>query len=129
MAGPPRPWRILIAEDEKGIRDLLTAIFQGPQWQVLLAVDGLQALQIARKERPDLVILDIVMPGMLGWQVCEALRRDPATQHTRILMLSALIQDSHKRKAFQSGADAYMEKPFSPRQLLATVEELLSKRR
>ncbi|MDW8120607.1 MAG: response regulator [Chloroflexota bacterium] len=129
MTTSPRPKRILIAEDEKAIRDLLVAIFQGPQWQVLLAVDGLQALHLAKKERPDLVILDIVMPGMFGWDVCQALRRDPDTQHIKILMLSALIQDSHRRKAFQSGADAYLEKPFSPRHLLAVVEELLAKRR
>ncbi|GBD10743.1 DNA-binding response regulator MtrA [bacterium HR23] len=129
MADPIRRHRILIAEDEKGLRDLLSAIFQGGQWEVFFAVDGVQALDMARKIHPDLVILDIVMPGMFGWDVVQALRRDPATQHVKVLMLSALIQDSHKRKAFQSGADAYMEKPFSPRQLLATVEELLSKRR
>lgn len=128
MAGPERPIRILIAEDEKPLRDLLGAVFSGGRWQVFFAVDGLQALAIAKKERPDIVILDIVMPGLLGWQVCETLRRDPDTQKVKIIMLSALIQDSHKRKAFQSGADAYIEKPFSPRQLLATVEELLSKR-
>lgn len=129
MAGPGRPIRVLIAEDEKPLRDLLGAIFHGERWQVRFAVDGVQALEMAKKERPDILILDIVMPGLLGWQVCESLRRDPATQGIKVIFVSALIQDSHKRKAFQSGADAYIEKPFSPRQLLATVEELLSKRR
>jgi DNA-binding response OmpR family regulator len=128
MEGGRGPIRVLVIEDEKPLRELLAAVFADPRWRVSFAADGIHGVEMARKERPDVVITDLVLPGMSGWEVCQALRQDPATQHSKIIVLSALIQDSHKRKAFQLGANAYIEKPFRISHLLETVTRVLSKR-
>jgi two-component system alkaline phosphatase synthesis response regulator PhoP len=92
---------------------------------VLLASNGAEALEIARKERPQLVFLDMMMPKMDGITACREIKADPATRDTHIIMLTAMAQYSDRRAAAEAGADGYMTKPFNPTALLAQVEEAL----
>ncbi len=117
--------KVLIADDEAGNRDLLGAVFCAPRWQPFFACDGEEAIELCRTLKPAILFLDIVMPKRNGWEVCEAIKSDRATQHIKIIMISALMQDSHKRRAFQFGADAYVTKPISVGLLRNTVQAVL----
>ena len=119
-------WKILVADDEEDILDLMTSMLEGDErFEVLSAKDGFEALDIAQEQKPDLILLDIVLPGLHGWNVCQMLKADPETADIKIIMVSALAQDSHKRRAWQVGADGYVTKPFSPGELMERIEELL----
>ncbi|MBI2919156.1 MAG: response regulator [Chloroflexi bacterium] len=117
--------KVLIADDEAPIVNLLRATLGEDRYHLLVARDGDEALAIARREKPDLVFLDILMPKVDGFKVCQALKADPATAHIRIVMLTALAQESDRQKATNVGADDYLTKPFSPTELLEKVEEIL----
>lgn len=118
--------KILLADDEETVRSLVAAtIRDDSQYMLLEARDGTEALDIARREKPDLILLDIVMPGMTGFEVCRLLKADPATQKTAIIMLTALAQDADRELGRKVGADGYFSKPFSPTALIRKVEEAL----
>ncbi len=118
---------ILLAEDEEGIRVVLEAVLgRDTRYRLLYAKDGEEALILARKERPDLVVTDIVLPGRDGKDLCRALKGDPASSHIKVLLLSALDQDAGNAAAAASGADGFFAKPFSPRALQTRVAELLN---
>ena len=117
--------KVLIVEDEEDILELLSVIFGFEDYKVLCAEDGEEALQIARVENPDIILLDIHLPKMNGHEVCKLVKSDPAMSHTKVLMLSGMSQDSDSRKALEAGADAYMTKPFSSTAIVEKVEELL----
>ena len=118
--------KVLVADDEEGLRALVSATLgNDDRFQLLIAQDGQEALEIARREKPELVFLDISMPRQSGLQVCEQLKSDPATAGIQIVMLSAMADNARRRGAMGAGADGYVTKPFSPTNLLARVEELL----
>ena len=118
--------RVLIADDEPNIVISLEFLMKREGHAVSIARDGPGALEAIRATRPDLVLLDVMMPGMSGFEVCQAVRADEALAGVRILMLSAKGRDTDIAKGSAMGADAYMTKPFSTRELAEKVRELLS---
>jgi DNA-binding response OmpR family regulator len=117
--------RVLIVDDEPNIVASLEFLMEQAGYEVQVARDGPEALRRAEAFRPQLVLLDVMMPGMNGYEVCQRLRSDERLQPLRILMLSAKGRDVEVTKGLELGADAYMTKPFSTRDLVARVRELL----
>ncbi|MDA0191592.1 MAG: response regulator [Proteobacteria bacterium] len=117
--------KILIADDEQNIVISLEFLLSREGFQTVVAQDGEEALARARAERPDLVLLDVMMPKMNGFDVCQALRADPDLAGLRILMLTAKGRETEVSKGLGLGADAYMTKPFSTRELVEKVRALL----
>ncbi len=117
--------KVLIADDEPNIVISLEFLLRREGFEVLVAVDGEEALNKARAERPQLVLLDVMMPKMNGFDVCQALRADPEMAGMRILMLTAKGRDTEVSKGLGLGADAYVTKPFSTKDLVAQVRQLL----
>ena len=118
--------KILIADDEPNIVVSLEYLLKRAGYTVLVARDGQEAIDTLRRERPALVLLDVMMPRKNGHEVCAELRADEALRHTRVLMLSAKGRDTDVDKGLGVGADAYMTKPFSTRELAEKVRDLLS---
>src|ERR671925_1415807 len=108
---------ILLADDEANLRILVRITLDDPEYCLLEAADGTTALELARKERPDLLVLDWMMPGINGLEVAKALRQDPATAHIPIIMLTAKSQEADKAQGHSVGACTYLIKPFSPLEL------------
>jgi DNA-binding response OmpR family regulator len=119
------PHRILIADDEPNIVASLEFLMRKCDYEVCVARDGDEALQLAETFRPDLVLLDVMMPRRSGFEVCRLLRENPALRPMRIVMLSARGRDVEVGKGLALGADAYVTKPFSTKELVAKVRELL----
>ena len=117
--------KILIADDEPNIVISLEFLLRREGFEVLVAVDGEEALNKALADKPDLVLLDVMMPKMNGFDVCQALRANPAMAGLRILMLTAKGRETEVSKGLGLGADAYMTKPFSTKELVAQVRSLL----
>ena len=117
--------QILVVEDEADIRDLVRYNLEQEGFTLLEAADGEQALAFARKHRPQLVILDLMLPGMNGLEVCRVLRSDERTAKLPVLMLTARATEVDKVLGLEMGADDYVTKPFSPRELVARVKALL----
>jgi DNA-binding response OmpR family regulator len=116
--------RILVVEDEPAIRQLVRLHLSRAGYEVSEARDGIEALARVRARPPDLIILDVMMPGMDGFQVLEALRGDPSTIEIPIVMLTAKGSSDHVRRGWQKGADFYMPKPFNPAELRSVVDRL-----
>jgi DNA-binding response OmpR family regulator len=116
---------VLIADDEPNIVVSLEFLMKREGHRVSVARDGDAALAMIRELRPDLVLLDVMMPGKTGFDVCQAVRADESLAGIRILMLSAKGRDTDLAKGRALGADAYMTKPFSTRELADKVRELL----
>ena len=119
------PHRILIADDEPNIVASLEFLMRRCDYEVRVAKDGDEALQLADAFRPDLVLLDVMMPRRSGFEVCRLIRANPALRSMRIVMLSARGRDVEVGKGLALGADAYVTKPFSTKELVAKVRELL----
>lgn len=119
------PARILIAEDEPSIVLSLEFLLQDAGYEVVVARDGDEALRMAKRTTPDLIVLDIMLPLLDGFEVCRRIRADPAFDNTRILMLTARGRESGLEKSLMLGADDYMTKPFSTRELTKRIGELL----
>ena len=119
---------ILVADDEPNIVISLEYLMQREGYTVLVARDGQEALDMIERDRPDLVLLDVMMPKKSGFEVCQAVRASPALQATQILMLTAKGRDTDVAKGLALGADAYMTKPFSTRELAQKVAEMLATR-
>ena len=117
--------KVLIADDEQNIVISLEFLLRREGFEVLVASDGEEALDKVRAEKPDLVLLDVMMPKMNGFDVCQALRADPDLAGTRILMLTAKGRETEVSKGLGLGADAYMTKPFSTKELVIQVRSLL----
>lgn len=117
--------KVLIVDDEPNIVISLEFLMEREGYQVLVARDGSQALDTIRRERPHLVLLDVMMPGKNGFEVCQAVRADDALAAVKIVLLTAKGRDTDIAKGQALGADAYVVKPFSTKELAAKVRELL----
>ena len=119
--------RVLIVEDQADIRQLIRMTLEFETLDIHEADNGDTGLEMARALRPDLVLLDIMMPGSLdGFEVCTRIKRDPALQRMKVVILSARGQDNDIEQGRQSGSDDYLTKPFSPKQLLNVVTTQLA---
>jgi DNA-binding response OmpR family regulator len=119
--------KILVADDEPNIVISLEYLLKREGYTVLIARDGQEALDAIGRERPDLVLLDVMMPKKTGFEVCQAVRASEALQATKILMLTAKGRDTDVAKGLALGADAYMTKPFSTRELVQKVADMLGR--
>lgn len=119
------PGKILIADDEPNIVTSLEFLMRRCDYEVRVARDGEEALQLVEQFRPDLVLLDVMMPRKSGFEVCRRIRETPALRAIRIVMLSARGRDVEIDRGLALGADAYVTKPFSTKELVAKVRELL----
>jgi len=121
--------RILIAEDEPNIVTSLQFLLQKNEYEVRVARDGEEALQLVESFMPDLVLLDVMMPVRNGFDVCGKIRENPALRRIRIVMLTARSRDAERDEGLALGADAYITKPFSTKELVAKVRQLLPQAR
>lgn len=117
--------KILIVDDEKDIVKMLDYNLKKEGFRTTIAYDGEDALDLAHKERPDLVILDLMLPGLDGVEVCKALKKENKTASIPIIMLTAKTQETDKVLGLELGADDYVTKPFSPRELIARIKAVL----
>lgn len=117
--------KILVVEDEPDIRKLVHYNLSEERFTVLEAEDGEQALKIVRRERPHLIVLDLMLPGLSGLELCRNLRERPETARLPILMLTAKASEADRVVGLEMGADDYLTKPFSPRELVARVKAIL----
>ncbi|WP_280151139.1 response regulator [Piscinibacter sp. XHJ-5] len=116
---------VLIADDEPNIVISLEYLLQREGYRVLVARDGQEALDTVERERPDLVLLDVMLPRVSGFDVCQTLRANPALARMRIVMLTAKGRDVEMSKGLALGADAYITKPFSTQDLLQQIRAQL----
>jgi DNA-binding response OmpR family regulator len=116
--------KILVVEDDKALRDVLTYNLKREGYEVLTAENGAEALETARQKKPDLILLDVLLPELDGYEVCRILRKESSVP---IIMLTALDQETNKVMGFELGADDYVTKPFSIKELLARVRARLRK--
>jgi two-component system phosphate regulon response regulator PhoB len=123
-SGPGGRTRILVIEDERGLTEALTWAFQREGYEVLVARDGHEGLRRAQTVLPDLIILDIMLPGLNGLEVCRELRAGERTRDIPIIILSAKAEETDQVVGFSLGADDYVTKPFSPKVLLQRVKAL-----
>nr|MDQ2769926.1 response regulator [Bacteroidota bacterium] len=119
---------VLIIEDNADVREFIRATLAPAGYRLLLAEDGAAGVVLARAEVPDLVVTDLMMPGLNGYEVCAALKTDPATSHVPVVLLTARSGDEAKLEGLETGADAFLAKPFNPRELRAQVRNLLALR-
>lgn len=117
--------KILIVDDEKDIVKMLDYNLKKDGFRTVSCYDGEDALDLAKREHPDLVILDLMLPGIDGLEVCKTLKADGKTRQVPIIMLTAKSQESDKIVGLELGADDYVTKPFSPRELIARVKAIL----
>lgn len=117
--------KILVVDDEPGIVELLESRLKATGYQVSIAFDGVEALDKAKKEKPDLIILDLMLPKMDGYKVCALLKRDARYAKIPIVMFTARAQEEDRRMGLEAGADGYLTKPFDPQVLLDKIEQLI----
>jgi DNA-binding response OmpR family regulator len=123
--GDTRP-AILIVEDDEEVRQLLRITLERGPYQLLEAVDGEEGLEIARRRRPKLILLDVQLPGIDGLEVCRQLKADAELRGSRVLMLTAAASQDDRARGEEAGADGYMTKPFGPLALLDRIAEELA---
>jgi CheY-like chemotaxis protein len=118
--------RILVIEDSAVIRRLIEVCLRAADLQILMREDGPSGLDAVRADAPDLLILDIGLPGMDGWQVLNHIRSDQATRSLPVVVLTAHAEEESRRRADEGGADAFVTKPFQPNEFRQTVLDLLT---
>jgi twitching motility two-component system response regulator PilH len=116
---------VLVVEDSATQREMITDLLKGSGLSVTVATDGVEALERIQGKCPDLVVLDIVMPRMNGYEVCRRLKSDPKTQNVPVVMCSSKGEEFDRYWGMKQGADAYIAKPFQPTELVGTVKQLL----
>lgn len=121
--------RILLVDDDKDVVRLMRAYLEQSDFEVLVAYNGESAMHMLRRERPDLLLLDLMLPDHDGWEITRWLRRDPVLQHTPIIMLTARVNDTDKIVGLELGADDYVTKPYNPREVVARVRARLRSQR
>jgi DNA-binding response OmpR family regulator len=118
--------RILLADDEEDIKTVVTMFLQSEGFEVVTAFDGLDALEKAQSEKPDLILLDLMMPVLDGYEVCKRLRANEQTANIPVLILTAATQKESRARAFRVGAKDYLVKPFEPERLLEKIQKILT---
>ena len=118
---PPRLGRVLLLEDEKDVAELIRYSLAKEGYGVLLTTNGPDALRLAREAHPDVVLLDILVPQLNGWEVCRRLKEDPDLAGIPLMMVTGRVEEGDKVLGFELGADDYVTKPFSPRELIARI--------
>jgi two-component system alkaline phosphatase synthesis response regulator PhoP len=117
--------KILVVDDERDIASLIAYHLEREGFRVLQAYDGLQALELVKRERPNVLVLDLMLPHLSGLDVCRRLRKEPETARLPILMLTAKAEETDKVLGLELGGDDYLTKPFGPRELVARVKALI----
>ncbi|MBC8366589.1 response regulator [bacterium] len=117
--------KVLVVDDEVYILHILDFSLGAEGFDVITAADGEQALARARSERPDLIVMDIMMPRLDGYETCKRLKSDPATKDIPVLLLTARGREEDRKRGMEAGANDYMTKPFSPNKLIGRVSEML----
>jgi len=125
--GPVAAPCVLLVDDDRRILELLEIAFAAHGFRVLTALEGDAAIRCVLTERPDLLVLDVRLPKKSGLEVCEWLRRDPDDPSVPVIMVSAVADVETRLQAFTRGADDYLTKPFSPKELIARVKRLLAR--
>lgn len=125
LAAGARPYRVLIADDNPQGAELLEAYLSGTDYELRTAYDGEQTLAQVAEWSPDLILLDIMMPKISGFEVCKRLRADAATKDVAVLMITALDQPSDVERAVEAGTDEFLSKPINQAELLLRVRSLL----
>jgi len=120
--------RILLVEDEAQLVEMVKMRLEASGYEVISARDGQEALDKARKDNPNLIILDLMLPKIDGYKVCRMLKFDEKYKSIPIIMFSARAQEQDRQMGMQVGADAYISKPFEPKALIEKIEELLGKK-
>lgn len=115
--------KILIVDDNEGLRRIIKLTLGSGRYQLIEAANGVEAIQLAESELPDFVLLDIMMPGMSGFEVCQKLRAIPTMAKTIIIILSALTQKKDQQRGLDMGADLYITKPFLPTELIKVLNK------
>jgi CheY-like chemotaxis protein len=119
--------KILVAEDEPDIRELMTFMLRFAGYEVVAASNGEDAVHLAGRELPDLVIMDVRMPRMTGYDACRMIKTNPELRDVPVVFLSAKGQDSEIKSGIEAGAEAYLLKPFSPMELTNRVRSILAR--
>jgi DNA-binding response OmpR family regulator len=119
---------ILVADDDDDILQLVAFRLERAGYTVITVRDGQQALAAAREHVPDLAVLDVMMPGLNGYEVTRQLREDEATRGISVILLTARVQEADVSRGFEAGADDYLRKPFSPQELRSRVRAILQRR-
>jgi DNA-binding response OmpR family regulator len=119
------PKKIIIADDNENIREALTYLLEDEGYELWLAKDGAEALAKVREIVPDILLLDIMMPGMNGYDVCSAVKNDPILKKIYIIMLTAKGQVAEQEHGKEVGADEYIVKPFSPMEILSKIKKIM----
>jgi DNA-binding response OmpR family regulator len=119
--------KILIAEDEPDIRDLIAFTLRFAGYEVVSCSNGEEAVELAKKESPDMILLDVRMPRMTGYDACKEIKSDPTMKDVPVVFLSAKGQESEIRDGMEAGAEEYLLKPFAPDQLTERVRSVLAK--
>jgi len=123
-----RPYRILLVDDEPGIRKILRLFLELEGFQVFEAVTANQAIQAIKSDRPDLVILDVILCGQTGFDVCEAIKGNPETRNIIVFLFTALNQDHDYREGQRVGCNLYLTKPQNPKDIVEKVHEFLKEK-
>jgi DNA-binding response OmpR family regulator len=118
---------VLVADDDEDILELIVFRLERSGYTVLQARDGAEALDLARRSRPDLAVLDVMMPKLDGFELTRRLREDESTAKMPIILLTARTQEADVQRGFDAGADDYLRKPFSPQELGARVQAVLGR--
>src|SRR5512135_1253962 len=119
--------KILIAEDERDIRDLVTFSLKFGGFDVVQASNGVEAVERAQAELPDLILMDVRMPKMTGYEACKALKAIPSMRHIPVVFLSAKGQESEIQQGVEAGAEEYILKPFAPDELTKQIKSVLDR--
>jgi len=117
--------KILIVDDEQHVVDVVKMRLEVSGYEVIAAYDGQEGLRMARDEKPDLIILDVMLPKIDGYKICRMIKFDPKYKHTPIIMFTARAQESDMQLSKEVGADSYLTKPFEPKILMGKIKELL----
>jgi two-component system alkaline phosphatase synthesis response regulator PhoP len=120
--------KILVVEDDPGALRLISYTLQAEGYEVITATNGLQGLRKAQNDKPDLVVLDVMLPGIDGFEICHRLRADPGTARLPIMMLSAKARETDKATGLNVGADDYLTKPADPSDIVSHIKALLVKK-